>query len=60
MIKQNKKKINSQLSNLSKSINTLPKLFKSFTSQKRSTKIKQTMEKKIITSITNNRRGYNN
>ena len=42
------KKFNSQLSNLSKSINTLPKLFKSFTSQKRSTKIKQTMEKKIL------------
>ena len=42
------KKFNSQLSNLSKSINTLPKLFKSFTSQKRSTKIKQPMEKKNI------------
>ena len=33
---------------LSKNINTLPKLFKSFTSQKRSTKIKQTMEKIYI------------
>ena len=35
------KKFNSQLANLSKSINTLPKLFKSFTSQRRSTKNKQ-------------------
>ena len=42
------KRLNSQLANLSKSINTLPKLFKSFTSQKRSTKIKQPMEKKNI------------
>ena len=33
-----------QLDNLSKSINTLPRLFKSFTSQKRSNKIKQTTE----------------
>ena len=42
------KKFNSQLVDLSKSINTLPKLFKSFTSQKRSTKIKQTKGKKNI------------
>ena len=40
------KKINSQLGNLSKNVNTLPKLFKSFTSEKRSKKIKSTMEKK--------------
>ena len=33
------KKFVSQLSNLSKNINTLPKLFKSFTSKKRSKKI---------------------
>ena len=32
------KKINSQLGNLSRNINTLPKLFKSFTSEKRSKK----------------------
>ena len=42
------KKFNSQLANLNKNINTLPKLFKSITSQKRSTKIKQTMEKKSL------------
>jgi len=37
------KKFNSQLGNLSNTVNTLPKLFKSFTSKKRSEKIKQTM-----------------
>ena len=43
------KKFNSQLANLNKNINTLPKLFKSITSQKKnSTKIKQTMDKKIL------------
>ena len=40
------KKINSQLANLSKSINTLPKLFKSFTSQKRSIKLNKLWRKK--------------
>ena len=38
------KKFNKQLDNLSKSINTLSRLFKSFTSQKRPKKIKQTTE----------------
>ena len=38
------KTFNSQLSNLSKNVNTLPKLFKSFTSHRRSEKIKSTME----------------
>ena len=35
-------KFNNQLNSLSKTINTPPRLFKSFTSQKRSNKIKQT------------------
>ena len=35
-----------QLDNLSKSINTLPRLFKSFTSQKRTENIKKTIVKK--------------
>ena len=37
------KKINVQLGNLSKTVKTLPKLFKSFTSIKRSKKIKETV-----------------
>ena len=40
------KTFNSQLGNLSKNVNTLPKLFKLFTSHRRSEKIKSTMELK--------------
>ena len=41
--KEKLKIFNNQLSNLSKSISTIPKLFKSFTSRKRSSKIKETI-----------------
>ena len=41
---QKLQKFNKQLDNLSKSVNTLSRLFKSFTSKKRTEKIKQTTE----------------
>jgi len=40
------KQFNAQLDNLNKKTNTLKAFFKSFTSEKRSKKIKSTMEKK--------------
>ena len=44
---------NNQLDSLSKSINTLPRLFKSFTSQKSTTKIKETIVKKKAVVLMN-------
>ena len=49
--KEKLKKFNNQRSNLSKSVNTLPKLFKSFTSIKRSKKIKETVSYKEAFTI---------
>ena len=42
---------NTQLNNLSRSNNTLKKLFKSFTSQKRTSKIRHTIEEKSFTRV---------